>query len=149
MSNSSSTRTPAPFVFAASQYFEGPDGQWSSFMVRAGTPGQTFRVLPSTLTSETFLPMAGACNRFPGASVSRFLATSSSHRVADCSCAIRQIAPILAVLILTTEDQAMDSRRKIRRLPKALVPGMRSESIKLRREQSSATMPVDYTASIS
>ncbi|KAF2024468.1 acid protease [Setomelanomma holmii] len=61
MSNSSTSRTPTPFSFAASQYFEGPDGQWSSFVVRAGTPEQSFRVLPSTVASETCVPLAGAC----------------------------------------------------------------------------------------
>jgi hypothetical protein len=52
---------PAPISFAASQYFDGNDGQWSTFVVRAGTPEQSFRVLPSTVTSEVFLPLAGAC----------------------------------------------------------------------------------------
>ncbi|KAF1842153.1 acid protease [Cucurbitaria berberidis CBS 394.84] len=61
MSASNSSRKPAPISFAASQYFDGNDGKWSSFVVRAGTPGQSFRVLPSTVTSETFLPLAGAC----------------------------------------------------------------------------------------
>ncbi|KAH7088016.1 aspartic peptidase domain-containing protein [Paraphoma chrysanthemicola] len=61
MANSSSARTPAPFSFAASQYFDGPDGQWSSFVVRVGTPEQSFRVLPSTVASETYVPLAGAC----------------------------------------------------------------------------------------
>ncbi|KAH7400533.1 aspartic peptidase domain-containing protein [Phaeosphaeria sp. MPI-PUGE-AT-0046c] len=63
MSNSTNTRTPAPFSFGASQYFEGPDGHWSSFVVRVGTPEQTFRVLPSTVTSETFVPLNGACKQ--------------------------------------------------------------------------------------
>ena len=61
MSALNSTRTPSPLSFAASQYFDGNDGKWSSFIVRAGTPEQTFRVLPSTVTSETLLPLAGAC----------------------------------------------------------------------------------------
>ncbi|KAF2828652.1 acid protease [Ophiobolus disseminans] len=61
MSNSTVPRKPAPLSFAASQWFEGPDGQWSSFVVRAGTPEQSFRVLPSTVTSETFLPLNSAC----------------------------------------------------------------------------------------
>ena len=52
---------PAPVSFAASQYFDGNDGQWSTFVVRAGTPEQSFRVLPSTVTSELFLPLTGAC----------------------------------------------------------------------------------------
>lgn len=53
--------TAAPISFAPSQYFEGNDGKWSTFVVRVGTPEQSFRVLPSTVSSETFLPMAGAC----------------------------------------------------------------------------------------
>ncbi|KAF1935241.1 acid protease [Clathrospora elynae] len=52
---------PAPISYAASQYFDGNDGKWSSFVVRAGTPEQSFRVLPSTVTTEIFLPMEGAC----------------------------------------------------------------------------------------
>ncbi|EOA82422.1 uncharacterized protein SETTUDRAFT_82601, partial [Exserohilum turcica Et28A] len=53
--------SPAPVSFAPSQYFDGNDGKWSTFVVRVGTPEQSFRVLPSTVTSETFLPLAGAC----------------------------------------------------------------------------------------
>lgn len=53
--------TAAPISFAPSQYFEGDDGKWSTFVVRVGTPEQSFRVLPSTVSSETLLPMAGAC----------------------------------------------------------------------------------------
>jgi hypothetical protein len=52
---------PAPISYAASQYFDGNDGKWSTFVIRAGTPEQSFRVLPSTVTSEIFLPLAGAC----------------------------------------------------------------------------------------
>ncbi|KAH7380033.1 aspartic peptidase domain-containing protein [Pyrenochaeta sp. MPI-SDFR-AT-0127] len=61
MSTPNSSRIPSPISFAASQYFDGNDGKWSTFIVRAGTPEQSFRVLPSTVTSETFLPLAGAC----------------------------------------------------------------------------------------
>jgi hypothetical protein len=52
---------PAPTFYAASQYFDGNDGKWSTFVVRAGTPEQSFRVLPSTVTSKILLPLAGAC----------------------------------------------------------------------------------------
>jgi hypothetical protein len=52
---------PAPISYAASQYFDGNDGKWSSFVVRAGMPEQSFRVLPSTVTTEIFLPLTGAC----------------------------------------------------------------------------------------
>ncbi|KAL6704358.1 hypothetical protein ACN47E_008314 [Coniothyrium glycines] len=61
MSSNSSITTPAPLSFSPSQYFDGNDGRWSSFVVRAGTPEQSFRIFPSTVTSEVFLPMAGAC----------------------------------------------------------------------------------------
>ena len=57
----SSAATAAPTSCAPSQYVEGNDGKWSTFVVRVGTPEQSFRVLPSTVSSETFLPMAGAC----------------------------------------------------------------------------------------
>jgi hypothetical protein len=52
---------PAPISYASSQYFDGNDGKWSTFVVRAGMPEQSFRVLPSAVTSEIFLPLAGAC----------------------------------------------------------------------------------------
>ncbi|KAH8732441.1 aspartic peptidase domain-containing protein [Phaeosphaeriaceae sp. PMI808] len=61
MSNSSTPRKPAAFSFPASQYFEGSDGKWSTFVVRVGTPEQSFRVFPSTVTSETFVPLPGGC----------------------------------------------------------------------------------------
>ena len=57
----SSSRHPAPISFDPSQYFDGNDGQWSSFVVRAGTPEQTFHVFPATVLQETFVPMVGAC----------------------------------------------------------------------------------------
>jgi hypothetical protein len=33
----------------------------SSQIIRVGTPEQSFRVLPSTVTSETFIPLSSAC----------------------------------------------------------------------------------------
>ncbi|KAH7399000.1 aspartic peptidase domain-containing protein [Phaeosphaeria sp. MPI-PUGE-AT-0046c] len=37
-----------PYVVPPSQKFDGNDGSWSSFKISVGTPGQDFRVLPST-----------------------------------------------------------------------------------------------------
>ena len=52
---------PAPYNFPPSQYFEGNDGQWSTFIIRVGTPVQTFRVLPATNGQETWVPLIRAC----------------------------------------------------------------------------------------
>ena len=56
-----STTVPAPFSYAPSQYFDGNDGQWSTFIVRIGTPPQDFRVLPSTAGQETWVPNPEGC----------------------------------------------------------------------------------------
>lgn len=61
MSLTNSSRIAAPLTFAASQYFEGNDGKWSTFVVRAGSPEQVFRVLPSTVAGDTLVPILGAC----------------------------------------------------------------------------------------
>jgi len=47
--------TPQPLVIPASQYFEGNDGPWSTFDIRAGTPEQYMRVLVSTASPETMV----------------------------------------------------------------------------------------------
>ncbi|GAM87810.1 hypothetical protein ANO11243_058380 [Dothideomycetidae sp. 11243] len=39
-----------PLSFAPSQYWDGNDGQWSTFAVRIGSSEQAIRVLPSTAT---------------------------------------------------------------------------------------------------
>jgi len=52
---------PEPFVFSPSQVWDGNDGRWSSFIVRVGTPEQTFRVFPATSGHETFLPVPEGC----------------------------------------------------------------------------------------
>jgi hypothetical protein len=52
---------PEPFVFAPSQAWDGNDGAWSTFIVRVGTPEQTFRVLPSIIGQETFIPVPEGC----------------------------------------------------------------------------------------
>jgi hypothetical protein len=53
--------TPEPFVFSPSQAWDGNDGRWSSFIVRIGTPEQTFRIFPSTSGHETFVPLPEGC----------------------------------------------------------------------------------------
>ncbi|THX69276.1 acid protease [Aureobasidium pullulans] len=58
---SSATAIPSPFSFAPSQYWDGNDGSWSSFMVRVGTPPQDFRVFPSTFGQETLIPVPEGC----------------------------------------------------------------------------------------
>ncbi|KAF1815902.1 acid protease, partial [Eremomyces bilateralis CBS 781.70] len=55
------TVTPAPYVASPSEEWEGNDGSWSTFRIHIGTPGQNFRVLPSTAGSETWVPMPDGC----------------------------------------------------------------------------------------
>ncbi|KAG9997143.1 acid protease, partial [Aureobasidium melanogenum] len=57
------TAIPSPFSFAPSQYWDGNDGSWSSFMVRIGTPPQDFRVFPSTTGQETLIPVPEGCTQ--------------------------------------------------------------------------------------
>ena len=52
---------PQPFSFSPSEIWEGNDGSWSTFIVRVGTPAQTFRVLPSTAGQETWVPAPEEC----------------------------------------------------------------------------------------
>ena len=81
----SSSRRPAPISFPASQYFEGNDGQWSSFVVRVGTPEENFRVFPGTVLGETFVPMAGACKEGAPVSVAvYYLLTGSMFADGRC-----------------------------------------------------------------
>lgn len=52
---------PSPYSFPPSQFFEGNDGDWSTFILRVGTPAQSFRVLPATNGQETWVPLIQAC----------------------------------------------------------------------------------------
>ncbi|KAF9690742.1 hypothetical protein EKO04_011314 [Ascochyta lentis] len=58
--------TPSPLVFSPSQHWQGHDGNWSSFVVRVGTPEQNFRVLPSPATGEVILPDFRGCQPSTG-----------------------------------------------------------------------------------
>jgi hypothetical protein len=57
----SPTRTPEPYIVPPSQEFDGSDGEWSTFKVSVGTPGQDFRMLPSTKSGQTFVMWPGSC----------------------------------------------------------------------------------------
>jgi hypothetical protein len=55
------TPTPEPYVVPPSQEFDGSDGEWSTFKINVGTPGQDFRVLPSTKSGQTFVVHPDGC----------------------------------------------------------------------------------------
>lgn len=57
---------PSPLVFSPSQLWHGNDGNWSSFIVRVGTPEQNFYVLPSSATGEVIVPHAIGCQPSEG-----------------------------------------------------------------------------------
>ncbi|KAM3075652.1 hypothetical protein ACMFMG_007785 [Clarireedia jacksonii] len=52
---------PAPIVVPPSQYFEGVDGEWSTFNIRVGTPAQSVRVIISTNSPATLVVLPGGC----------------------------------------------------------------------------------------
>ncbi|KAK5119346.1 hypothetical protein LTR85_007702 [Meristemomyces frigidus] len=52
---------PVPLELSPSWSFDGDDGNWSTFAIGVGTPAQTFRVLPSTSGSETWVPLPQGC----------------------------------------------------------------------------------------
>lgn len=59
-----STTLPSPFSFSPSGLYEGNDGAWSTFIIRVGTPAQTFRVLISLNGQETWVPLVEGCADF-------------------------------------------------------------------------------------
>lgn len=78
---------PFPFSFEPSGSWEGDDGSWSTFTVQAGTPPQTFLVLPSTAALELFLPLPQGCtsNDPSNCSVTRGVIQGSGYLVNESS----------------------------------------------------------------
>ncbi|KAF2447000.1 acid protease [Karstenula rhodostoma CBS 690.94] len=88
----SPTPSPSPIVYSPSQEFIGNDGQWSAFIIRVGSPAQNFRVIPSSKSSEIYVPIVDGCQTdnitscgplrgaydFNGRESSGFLVNSSS-----------------------------------------------------------------------
>ncbi|KAH7066470.1 aspartic peptidase domain-containing protein, partial [Paraphoma chrysanthemicola] len=56
----------APFSFSPSELWDGNNGNWSSFVIRVGTPEQHFRVLPSAATGAVFVPGSTGCLQSEG-----------------------------------------------------------------------------------
>lgn len=54
------TTAPKPYVVAPTTQFDGNDGKWSTFMINVG--GQNFRILPSTSSSATWVPLSDGCS---------------------------------------------------------------------------------------
>jgi hypothetical protein len=55
------TTVPAPYTVPPSEQFDGNDGAWSTHFINVGTPGQNFRVLVSTTSGETWIPVTDGC----------------------------------------------------------------------------------------
>jgi hypothetical protein len=55
--------TLEPLAFSSSEFWSRCNGNWSSFVVRIGTPEQDFRVLPSPSTGAVFVPDIAGCLR--------------------------------------------------------------------------------------
>ncbi|KAF1943112.1 acid protease [Clathrospora elynae] len=55
------SEAPEPYVVPPSTRFDGNDGSWSTFRISVGTPGQDFRVLPSTKGGVTYVIAPEGC----------------------------------------------------------------------------------------
>jgi hypothetical protein len=51
----------APWSWKASDFWDGNDGLWNTFIVQVGTPPQDFRVLPSILEQALWVPHPQGC----------------------------------------------------------------------------------------
>ncbi|KAK7178893.1 eukaryotic aspartyl protease [Paraphaeosphaeria sporulosa] len=58
--------SPQPLVFSPSGSWDGNNGNWSTVVVRIGTPEQDFRVLPAPITGEILVPDSEACQMSKG-----------------------------------------------------------------------------------
>lgn len=67
--------SPKPYLVAPSSQWAGIDGNWSTFTIQVGTPPQSFNILPSTNSSETWIPAPDLCvsisSAFPNCGHSR------------------------------------------------------------------------------
>ncbi|OCK76062.1 acid protease [Lepidopterella palustris CBS 459.81] len=52
---------PDPLSLPPSQYWDGDDGPWSTFLVQVGTPPQQVRLLPATGESSTWVVLPEGC----------------------------------------------------------------------------------------
>ncbi|KAF2740906.1 acid protease [Polyplosphaeria fusca] len=59
--------SPDPYQVPPTQEFDGNDGSWSTFQIAIGTPGQEFRLLPSTKSGETYVVVPQGCLEGDGA----------------------------------------------------------------------------------
>ncbi|EMD69160.1 hypothetical protein COCSADRAFT_31924 [Bipolaris sorokiniana ND90Pr] len=55
------TGAPAPYTVPPSGKFDGADGSWSTFKVSVGSPGQDFRLIPSTKAGVTYVIAPEGC----------------------------------------------------------------------------------------
>ncbi|KAG8533465.1 uncharacterized protein KY384_002248 [Bacidia gigantensis] len=51
------------FSLPPSQVWDGNDGAWSTFVIRVGNPPQYFRITPSTVGAESWVPIPDSCDR--------------------------------------------------------------------------------------
>jgi hypothetical protein len=56
---------PAPYIFSSGTTWAGNDGNWSTFSIGVGTPLQYFDLLPSTVSSEVWVPVPQGCSWAP------------------------------------------------------------------------------------
>ena len=63
---SPSSIASSPLRVPASRYFDGDDGEWSTFNISVGDPPQKFRVLPSAATGEVIVPGPEGCSPSDG-----------------------------------------------------------------------------------
>ena len=50
-----------PYSWPPSQFWDGNTGSWSSFLLRVGTPAQSFKILPATNGNQILVPVPEGC----------------------------------------------------------------------------------------
>lgn len=50
-----------PYSWPPSQFWDGNTGNWSSFLLRVGTPAQSFKILPATNGNQILVPVPEGC----------------------------------------------------------------------------------------